>query len=146
MSYRKNQGRYARMIAFWAVALLLGYGCFRSGGLSSVVSRWMTEDAVIIDNFPIVQQLRTSTLIVAGVLAVTLFLLTRLLNKPKLADLLIDTEGEMHKVTWPGWSEVAQGTVAVASMVAILFAFLTIIDLLFARIMFVLIPSAGGNG
>lgn len=145
MSYRKNQGRYARMIAFWAVALLLGYGCFRRGGLANVLSRWMTEDAVLIDNFPLVKQLSMSTIIVAGILAVTLFILSRILNRPKLADLLIDTEGEMRKVTWPGWGEVAQGTMAVTTTVAVLFLFLTGVDLLFTEVMSMVFPSGGGQ-
>ena len=127
MSYRKNQGRYARMIAFWAVALLLGYGCFRRGGLANVLSRWMTEDAVLIDNFPLVKQLSMSTIIVAGILAVTLFILSRILNRPKLADLLIDTEGEMRKVTWPSQKELISNTVVtiIASIMISLFIFAT---------------------
>lgn len=146
MSYRKNQGRYARMIAFWAVALLLGYGCFRGGGLASVISRWLTTDSVLIDNFPIVHQLKVSTLIAAAVLGTLLFFASRILNGPRLADLLIDTEGEMRKVTWPGWGEVAQGTLAVTSMVIVLFLFLTGVDFLFVRVVVMLIPGAGGNG
>ncbi|MCR9247587.1 MAG: preprotein translocase subunit SecE [bacterium] len=146
MSYRKNQGRYARMIAFWVVALLLGYGFFNSGGLADNISGWMgkASDTVLVDNFPLVTQLRISTLIAAGLLAAVLFVLSRILNKPKVADLLIDTEGEMQKVTWPGWGEVAQGTMAVTSMVVVLFLFLTGVDLLFSSIMTYL--AAGGQG
>ncbi|MCA8951868.1 MAG: preprotein translocase subunit SecE [Planctomycetes bacterium] len=144
MSYRKNQGRYARMTAFWVVALLLGYGCFRGGGLADVVGGWLSEDRVLIDNFPLVSQLRVSTLIAAGVLVAALFVTARILNGPKIADLLIDTESEMHKVTWPNWGEVAQGTMAVTAMVLVLFFFLTGVDLLFARVMTMLIPGASG--
>ena len=43
MSYRKDQGRYARMLAFWALTLLVAYGCFHSGGLVNVLDRSMGE-------------------------------------------------------------------------------------------------------
>jgi preprotein translocase SecE subunit len=134
------------MIAFWAVALLLGYGCFRGGGLASVVGRWLSNDTLLIDNFPLVHQLKVSTLIAAGVLAALLFGCSRILNGPRLADLLIDTEAEMRKVTWPGWGEVVQGTMAVTSMVIVLFLFLTGVDALFVRVILMLIPGTGGNG
>lgn len=143
MSYRKNQGRFARMIAFWVIALLLGYGFYRGGGLADFIRGWMGEgnDQTLIDNFPLVTQLRVSTLIATAILAVILFVASRILNRPQLADLLIDTEGEMKKVTWPTWGEVAQGTMAVATMVTVLFLFLTGVDLLFAKVMTSLLPG-----
>ena len=42
-----------------------------------------------------------------------LLLMHIVLNGPKMATLLIDTEQEMHKVTWPSRSEVKSATVVV---------------------------------
>ena len=144
MSYRKNQGRYARMLAFWAVALLLAYGCFHGGGFVHLLDRWMGDaNRVLIDPFPLVGKLRVSTLIVIGGLGASVFFLHSVLNRPKVADLLIDTEAEMQKVTWPGWNEVLQGTIAVTGMVFVLFVFLTGVDLLLAKAMMLLMAGGG---
>jgi len=143
VSYRKDQGRYARMFAFWALVLLVAYGCFHGGGLTDQLDRWMGEsNQTLIDPFPILKTLKTSTLIALGVLIVAALLIHRVLSKPKIADTLIDTEGELHKVTWPTWPEAWQGTMAVTVMVLILFAFLTVVDFAFGQVMLMLM---GGN-
>ena len=145
MSYRKNQGRYARMLAFWAVTLLLVYGCFHAGGFVHLLDRWMGDSNItIVDPFPLVGKLKLSTLIAIGGLGVAVLFIHSVLNRPKVADLLIDTESEMQKVTWPGWNEVVQGTIAVTSMVVVLFVFLTGVDLLLARLMMLLMGEGGG--
>lgn len=144
MSYRKDQGRYARMLAFWAVTLLVGYGMFHAGGLISLLDRWMgASNPVLSDHFPLVGKLKGSTLICGGLLGLVCFATHALLNRPQLADLLIDTEQEMMKVTWPAWPEVVQGTAAVTGMVLVLFLFLTGADMLLVQIMGLLMPARG---
>lgn len=143
MSYRKDQGRYARMFAFWALLLLFAYGCFHGGGLAELLGRWMGDaDQPLIDPFPILKTLKTSTLIALGVLAVIGFTAHRILNRPRVADTLIDTEGELRKVTWPTWGEALQGTLAVTVMVAILFVFLTLVDAGLVKVMLRLMGGA----
>lgn len=146
MTYRKNQGRFARMIAFWSLAVLFAYGCFHSGGLVSLISGWMSSDSVLLEPFPLLKQLRVSSLITIGIFATVLFLAHRILNQPRLADLLIDTEGEMQKVTWPSWGEVQQGSLAVAAMVVVLVVFLTIVDTLLTQVMGYMLGGVGGQG
>jgi hypothetical protein len=49
---RKDQGRYARMVAFWGLVLLVAYGCFRGGGLVTVLDGWMGDsNATYVDPF-----------------------------------------------------------------------------------------------
>jgi preprotein translocase SecE subunit len=134
VSYRKDQGRYARMLAFWALVLLVAYGCFHNGALVSVHDRQMGgSNAVLIDPFPLLDTLKVSTCIAIGVLLVACALIYAFLHRPKVADTLIDTEIEMQKVTWPSWGEAWQGTVAVIVMVLVLFVFLSVVDLLFTK-------------
>lgn len=136
MSYRKDQGRYARMLTFWAILLLIVYGCFHSGGLVSVLDRYMGEsNPVLIDPFPLLGRLRISTCIVLGVVLLAAVALYAMLHRPKIADVLIDTEAEMQKVTWPTWGEAWQGTMAVTIMVVVLFVFLSAVDLLLLKAM-----------
>jgi len=130
VSYRKEHGIYARMFAFWAIFLLVAYGCFHGGGLVDTLNRWMGDgDKELVASFPLVKTLRVSTCIAAGFLLVMAFVIHAVLNRPRIADALIDTENEMVKVTWPTWQEAWQGTVAVAVMVFVLFVFLTVADL-----------------
>lgn len=136
MSYRKDQGRFARMIAFWGIVLLATYGCFHGGGLVTVLDGWLSpHNETYIDPFPLIGSLKTSSVIALVVLGVTGFLAHRILNRPRIADALIETEAEMQKVTWPSWNETWAGTLAVASMVLVLCVFLTGVDLLLLGIM-----------
>ena len=130
MSYRKDQGRYARMFAFWAIVLLVAYGCLHGGGLSDQVDRWMGDaNSTLVDPFPILGTLKTSSLIALGVLAVAALVVYRILNKPRIADTLIETEAELHKVTWPTWKEVWITTAMVLVMVALTSVFFLLTDL-----------------
>src|SRR5690606_20431608 len=118
------------MLAFWALFLLVGFGCFHGGGLSDMLSTWMEgSNTTFVDPFPILGTLKTSTCIALAVWLVTGFAMSRVLNRPRIADALIDTEAEMQKVTWPSWHETWQGTLAVAAMVLVLFIFLFAVDL-----------------
>ena len=131
------------MIAFWAILLLAAYGCFHSGGLVSVLDRAMGDsNPVLIDPFPLLGRLRVSTCIVLGAMLLIGIVTYALLQRPKLADVLIDTEQEMQKVTWPSWGEAWQGTMAVTIMVVVLFVFLSIVDLLLSKTMLMLVGGA----
>jgi preprotein translocase SecE subunit len=131
------------MLTFWAIVLLVAYGCFHSGGLVSVLDRYMGEsNPVLIDPFPLLGRLRVSTCIVLGVLLLAGIAVYALLHRPKIADALIDTEAEMQKVTWPTWGEAWQGTMAVTIMVIVLFLFLSVVDLLLLKAMAML--TGGG--
>lgn len=136
MSYRKDQGRYARMVAFWALTLLVGYGCFHAGGLVNVLDGLLGENnSTYVEQFPLFGSLRLSTMIAIGVLVACAVFFHRVLNKPRVADALIDTEAEMQKVTWPAWAETWQGTMAVAATVLALFLFLTVVDLFLTSVL-----------
>ena len=128
MSYRKNDGRYARMFSFWALFLLVAFGCFRGGGLSDMVAGWMAEsDTTYVDPFPILGTLKTSTCIALGVWLFVGFCISRILNRKRIADALIET-----------W----HGTIAVACMVLVLFVYLFVVDLGLAKAMMMLMGGA----
>lgn len=129
MSYRKDQGRYARLVAFVGLVSLVAYGCFHGGGLVTTLDGWLGErNATYVDPFPLLGSLKTSTVIALAVAFVVGYLIHAILNRPRVADALIETEEEMHKVTWPTWPETWGGTMAVVAMVLVLFVFLTLVD------------------
>lgn len=136
MSYRKDQGRYARMVAFWSLLCLIAYGCFHGGGLVTLLDGWLRDsNPAFIEPFPLIGSLKLSSTIALALLLGGGFLIHRVLNKPKVADALIDTEAELYKVTWPTWPETWGGALAVAGMVLALFLFLTAVDLALVKVM-----------
>ena len=116
------------MAAFWALTLLAAYGCL--SGLVIFLDRTLSPsiNITLVEQFPLFGTLRVSTLLALGILALVAFLIYRVLNRPKAADLLIDTEAEMRKVTWPSVPETWTGTLAVMLTVVVLFLFLTVAD------------------
>jgi preprotein translocase SecE subunit len=136
VSYRKDQGRYARLVAFVGLVLLIAYGCFHGGGLVTELDGWLGEsNTTYVETFPLLGSLKTSTLIAVGVAGAAALILHRLLNRPRVADALIETEEEMHKVTWPTWPETWSGAMAVVGMVLVLFFFLTIVDVVLLEVL-----------
>ncbi len=121
------------MVAFWAITLLVAYGCL--GGLVIMLDRTLSVgfNITLVEQFPLFGTLKVSTLIAMAVLTICALITYGLLNRPKAADLLIDTEAEMRKVTWPSPSETWTGTLAVMLTVAVLFVFLTLADYFFSE-------------
>ncbi len=144
MSQSNDQGRYARMIAFWGVTLLVMYGCFYQGGLTGVLGRWLGDsNTPFVDPFPLIGRLDLAACIALGVLAMAALGVQLVMRRPRIATALVETEQEMRKVTWPTWGEAWQGTLAVTAMVIVLFIFLTGADLLLIRVMLLLMPGGG---
>ncbi len=121
------------MAAFWALTLLAAYGCL--GGLIIMLDRSLSPsfNQTFVEQFPLFGTLKVSTLIALAVLGLVAFVVHKFLNRPKSADLLIDTEAEMRKVTWPSMPETWTGTLAVMLTVVVLFAFLTVADYVFGE-------------
>ena len=115
------------MVAFWGLFLLAGYGCM---SFVPVLRRWFPDLATVtwIKQFPLLGDFGPATLIALLLLAVIGVLIHRILNRPRFADMLIETEGELRKVTWPSAGETWTGTLAVAITVVVLLAFLTLSD------------------
>ncbi|MEM7202786.1 MAG: preprotein translocase subunit SecE [Planctomycetota bacterium] len=141
MGYKKDQGRYARMAAFWGLFFLLAYGCVRRDGLVQVLRSWIGSlggpelNRAWIDPFPLLGRLDLATMSALGVLGLGGFLIYRWLSRPKVADMLIDTETELRKVTWPTFSDTWQGTLAVVVTVTFLLLYLTGADLAITFVM-----------
>jgi len=125
MAYKKDQGRMVRMAAFWSVAILFFYGCISL--YRELSSHFPGALAVPIGgiHIPIIGvDLSGAFLIATVVFLGGAVLLVRLFEKPKNADLLIETEAELRKVTWPTLDEAINGSFVVIVCVVFLMAFL----------------------
>ena len=133
MAYKKDQGRMARMAAFWSLAILIFYGC--TSLRTEMGAQWgsLAEPigGIVVPIIGI--DLSPAFLISALVLFASLFLLYRWQNSPKTADLLIDTEAEMRKVTWPTIEETINGSIVVVVCVLFLMAYLAGADWLLGK-------------
>lgn len=136
MAYKKDQGRYARMSAFWALLLLLAYGCLGGAGLAATLRSWFPAWASPwMDRQPLIGEVDLAKAVTLSVLFAGGIWLHRTLNRPRVADMMIETEAELRKVTWPTGGEAWAGTLAVLLTVTALLAYLFAADAVLASFM-----------
>jgi preprotein translocase SecE subunit len=134
MAYKRDQGRMARMVAFWSLAILLLYGC---ATLHTEISARVPKLAAPLTEglrIPFLGLAITPALLIVVVLAAGgLTLLFRWQQRPRVADLLIETESELRKVTWPSLNEAISSSLVVIVCVLFLMAFLAGSDWVLGR-------------
>lgn len=133
MAYKKDQGRLARMAAYWSLALLILYGCRSFYLILPTLGNWSQGLAKPLiaaqPKIPILGWNLNGALLISGlVLGLAWYLLYRWQQTPKVADLLIDTEVELTKVTWPTMSDAVNSSLVVVGVVLFLMAFLAGMD------------------
>ena len=125
--YKRNQGRIARQVTFFAIAVLAAVGCYQ------------LSNADVFDGNRIAQLGASS-----GLFVVVLWIAYRLVNWPRFTDFLISVEAEMAKVSWPTRSELMRGSVVVLFTIMALAATLFIYDLTWGYIFTKLGVIGGG--
>jgi preprotein translocase SecE subunit len=136
MAYKQDQGRFARLAAFWSLAILIFYGStsMYTTLLGYFPSRMATPFVESMPEVPVLGlPLNLGMVLSALVLGVSIWLLYRVLERPQTADVLIDTESELRKVTWPTVPEAVRSSVVVIACVLFLMAFLASADWLLGR-------------
>jgi len=133
--YKKDQGRLVRMGAFWLCALLLlfaatsfhtfllGWDSMRSGSVAPIIGVPLNGAFLIC-----------SLLFLAGI-----YFVFRWQQQPKAAELLIETEAELRRVSWPTLQEVVDSSIVVIVCVLIIMGFLAFSDWFFARLVGVIL-------
>lgn len=123
--YKRNQGKYTRVTSAVAGVVLSGWGCYalvqKLGG--SIDKPLLGVDAIY-------WQFGIPVLLLVGLL----LLIFWLVNRPRNADFLIATEGEMKKVSWSSRKEVIGSTKVVIVTTFIMAALLFLVDFLFANL------------
>jgi len=136
MAYKQDQGRYARLAAFWSLAILIFYGTTSLyttllGYFPNSMARPFVASTpkIPVLGVPLNLGMVVSTL----VLIVGVWGLYRVLERAKTADVLIETESELRKVTWPTMPEAVRSSVVVIACVLFLMAFLAGTDWVLGR-------------
>ncbi len=139
VAYKKDQGRYARMVAFWTLITVVFTGLWQMRyWLESLGStKGAGIKGVIFTILGI--QVTPAVLICLGLAVGAAILLHVFLNKPKKADLLIDTESELRKCTWPSIKETWSASLVVLVTVVVCMVFLAVSDFLLQAVFSVFI-------
>jgi len=116
--YKSGQGKYTRTITFLGAAVVIALG---AGALSAKLGGYkLTRAPYVRFGIP------------TAILIVLCTLMLWVVNRPKSADFLIATEGEMKKVSWSSRKEVIGATKVVIVATLIMAAILYGVDVLFA--------------
>ena len=138
--YKRDQGRTARTVEFWA---LLAVAYFGATSLKSFLTGFESLGKPLVESMKRVPILGAplNAAFLLGVLffAVVGYGVYRWSERAKTADLLIETEAELRKVTWPSVPEVVNSSLVVVFCVLFLMAFLAGADWFLARISRVLL-------
>ena len=136
--YKRGQGKLSRWIAAGFLGILIIFGCYE-------FYYWLYDFDFLrttsLGTIPFVDQDLNIAFIVAMVLfAAGAYGTYWISNHPKAADLLIDTETEMKKVTWPSWPEAMNSSMVVIAAVLVLAIYLAGVDFVLNQLFTVLFP------
>ena len=113
--YKRTQGKYSRTLTFCGVMVM---GVAGAVALSDKLSAYFG---------PFIQ-FGVPVLILLGLAALMFWIV----NRPRSADFLIATEGEMKKVSWSSKKEIIGSTKVVIIATFMLAALLYVVDAMFA--------------
>lgn len=130
-TYKPEQGRYVRLSAFWGLTVLWFYGCFRlAETLADLRYEWASSlRTKIVEELPLVEWPVTPAILIAGLVFLAGMAVFQFwLNRPHVADLLIETEAELKKVTWPTMPDTASSSLIVLITVLVIFLLVAVYD------------------
>lgn len=124
---KREQGRYTRMVAFWALFLLLAYGLL--GEFVPFANKWLGQAGLSVRPWlqvpvPLLGEFTPGTALGLVLLLIASAGIYYFLSRSRTTAYLAETELEMRKVVWPTWSETWSGTCAVIATVVVLLGFL----------------------
>ena len=123
--YKKGQGSIARLLSLIGCLLLLFWGGWSFWiwlqGFTSLSESLLEVPTVGLN-------IDFALLIAIGVLLAGGAALVWTLNRPRLVDLLIETEAEMKKVSWPSRQEAWNSSVIVVITVVVMMGLLFFYD------------------
>jgi preprotein translocase subunit SecE len=111
--YKSGQGKNTRLFSAFSLAIVAGLGCLQLYKQLQALEIGMWVE----------------TLIPVGLFVGLAFLIFLVVNKPKVADFMIASEGEMKKVSWSSRQEIIASTIIVIIVVLFVSVLLGATDL-----------------
>jgi preprotein translocase SecE subunit len=125
---KPGQGAWVRISALVALGALTVFGCTAFYILPTSTSTWWGNVLYQNDFFGKALSIRPILFPTAGILTTVMLVIFLLLNQEKWAEFLIETEGELKKVSWPARKEYVGSAAVVVLVVAIISLFLFFVD------------------
>src|SRR5262245_391157 len=126
--YKPDQGVFARGTAFWLASALAFFG---ARSLWQFLSFGWALKSFGSGDIPIVHLKLTPGLLIAAVVFVAAEVaIWTYLNKPKLADHLIETEAELRRVTWPSLADTFTSSMVVFATVIVFVIYFAGLDVM----------------
>lgn len=138
--YKAGQGERVRNGLALIAGILLCFGCY---SLYSYLSGFPSLERNFTKAFGEDVAINWSMLISAAVFLGGSVVLYRLYNRPTIADFLIETEAELHKVTWSTKREVINHSIVVIVTVIVLGVYIAGIDAALYGVFVKLVWKAG---
>lgn len=156
-AYKPGQGKISRTLtvlagvffALWAGRSLalhlpdlwskLGLAWNEILGGARPVDAW-TVNLFVLDTTKVSPALTVAVLVALGGAVWWIWLC----NRPSVADRLVDMETELHKVSWPSFSDAWQSTLVVSGFTALVVVLVVLYDLVIKG-MIKLMPVASGS-
>ncbi|MCE9636163.1 MAG: preprotein translocase subunit SecE [Planctomycetes bacterium] len=153
--HKPGQAKLTRTITFLAGLFLVVWGC--RSALIELPSFWRrlgdSWNEILLDAKPteawtadlvLIESKFSPALTMAAVLLVlaTLWVFW-ILNRPKVADSLVDMESELQKVSWPSFSDAWQSTLVVSGFTALIVGLVFGYDLVIKGIIELIVPRGG---
>ena len=121
-------GRAVRTTAYAGIAALTAYGAYALYMAPGLQSPWWRVIAGPLSVMGKEASLRPQLFPAVAVFLSVMFVVFQVLNKDKAAEFLIETEGEIKKVSWPARKEYVGSAMIVVLVVAIVSGFLHFVD------------------
>jgi preprotein translocase SecE subunit len=137
--YKSGQGKGARLLAAFSLEALNIYGCY-SLYYAINTGHWAEITLTEIPGMEVI--LNPPLLVTLAVFGFVSFLVFFFCNWHKSTDFLIETELELHKVSWPGGTELVASSLVVVVVITILAFMILGIDYVVALVMRLLYRGA----
>jgi preprotein translocase SecE subunit len=142
-SYKPDEGRNARQIAFWFGEAVTAFGCMAFSGMldRSAALRGPLFDG--LQHVPVLGVVFSGSFVISLLTFLVLSAVwVRFLAKKKYSQHLIEVEAEINKVTWPSFKEASNSSFVVIGTVLVLMAFLALADWLLGEVFRVILWEA----
>ena len=126
--YKKGQGSIARLLSLGGSLLLLLWGGRSLWVYLSGFTSLAGESATLVTVPTVGLDINIALLIAVVVMFASAAGVVWTLNRPRLVDLLIETEAEMKKVSWPSRQEAWNSSVIVVITVVVMMGLLFFYD------------------
>ena len=132
-AYKPGQARLSRTIVLLSGLFMIAWGSrslvrtipgFWPDGGSSIAPSWLTDVERFLD-----EKLSPAFFVGATLFVVLATFWWRFVNREKWAELLIDMETELRKVSWPTLSDAWQSTLVVSGFTATVVVTILVYDL-----------------